>query len=145
MKPEGATLGMCIKHSAPHKFDPCTCYLWKPIAPEAAGRESADMGCVAQSERSPETGHAEKQRPCKPQDAGSIPVALPSIESNSITYREEAAGRPTQEQGAIENPAAKELKAAWTAWLEDHGVPISWEFVRLANAVGAAIDELKEK
>lgn len=36
----------------------------------------------------------------------------------------------------------EELRNARTAWLEQHGVPISMEFVRFANAIGEADDTI---
>lgn len=38
----------------------------------------------------------------------------------------------------------EELRSARTAWLESHGVPISFEFVRFAEAVGKAEDSISE-
>lgn len=44
--------------------------------------------------------------------------------------------KPERPCGETAWAKSKELHEAWQAWLEQHGVPISMEFVRLANAVG---------
>lgn len=46
--------------------------------------------------------------------------------------------------GAPPATKAQELKLAWTAWLEQYGVPISTEFVRLAYAIGAFTGPIDE-
>lgn len=43
---------------------------------------------------------------------------------------------PTSQVSGAGMTAQKELYDAWRAWLDQYGVPISEEFVRLANAVG---------
>ena len=40
---------------------------------------------------------------------------------------------------------SEELHSAWQAWLDDFGVPISTEFVRLANAIGEFTKAVRAK